>query len=91
MNKMKKLVVQCIDNNNYMLVDEYNNVYIKNIEFYTEVKPKVNDIMYLADRVVDRISLYAFGEIYDTKNYRVDDFMKLVSNGKEYYYQELFG
>ena len=47
--------------------------------------------MYLADRVVDRISLYAFGEIYDTKNYRVDDFMKLVSNGKEYYYQELFG
>ena len=90
MKEMKKVVVQCIDNNNYTLVDG-NNTYVKNIEFYTEVKPKVNDIMYLADRVVDRISLYAFGEIYDTKNYRVDDFMKLVSNGKEYYYQELFG
>ena len=89
---IRKVIVKSVDNNNnYILVDDNNKYYAKNIEFYTKVKPQVNDIMYFSDRILRVSDLYAFGEVYDTKNYNVDDFMKLISNNEAYYFQQLYG
>ena len=50
---MKKVVIKEINNYDYTLVDSNNKVYIKNIEFYSEYKPVVGDIIYLEDIVPD--------------------------------------
>ena len=88
---MKKLIIQKINNYDYLVVDEKEINYNLNIEFYSKYKPQVNDIIYVDDSILNEVNLYAFDEVYDTMNINIEDFIKVVSNGKEYYFQRRYG
>ena len=89
--EMKKLIIQKINNYDYLVVDEKEINYRLNIEFYSKYKPQVNDIIYVDDSILNEVNLYAFDEVYDTMNINIEDFIKVVSNGKEYYFQRRYG
>ena len=88
---MKKLIIKEVNNYNYSLIDDKNNNYQLNIEFYSKYKPQVNDIIYLDDSILEEINLYVFDEVFDTRNIDISDFIKVVSNDKEYYFQRRYG
>ena len=88
---MKKVIIKEINNYDYTLIDSDNNSYKLNIEFYSNYKPTINDIIYIDDKILNNINLYAFDEIYDKNNVLKEDIIKIVSNDKEYYFQRRFG
>lgn len=88
---MKKLIIKEINNYDYIVIDEKGTNYRLNIEFYSKYKPQVNDIIYVDDSILKEVNLYAFDEVYDTKNIDIEDFIKVVSNDKEYYFQRRYG
>ena len=88
---MYKLIIQEIDNYDYTLIDQDNNVYVKNIEFYSKYKPQVRDIIYVDDSIINEVNLYTFDEVYNTRNIDIKDIIKVVSNDKEYYFQRRYG
>ena len=88
---MKKLIIKEIDNYDYTLIDQDNNVYVKNIEFYSKYKPQVNDMIYVDDSIINEVNLYTFDEVYNTRNIDIKDIIKVVSNDKEYYFQRRYG
>ena len=88
---MKKVMVKEINGYDYTLIDTNNNSYIKNIEFYSNYKPVVGDVIYFDDSIMEEINLYAFDEIYDTNNIDMKDMIKIVHNDKEYYFQRRYG
>ena len=88
---MKKVVIKEINDYDYTLVDSDNKTYIKNIEFYSDYKPVVGDIIYLDDSILNIMNIYSFDEIYDTSNVKKEDIIKVVSKDKEYYFQRSFG
>ena len=88
---MRKVKISKIDNYNYTLVDDNNKLYIKNIEFYSNYKPVVGDIIYIDDLVLKEENLYAYDEIYDKTNYKLEDMVKIVHNDDEYYFQRIYG
>ena len=88
---MKKVVIKDIKGYDYTLVDNEDNTYIKNIEFYSDYKPMVNDIIYISEKILEEVNLYSFDYIYDTKNVNLEDMIKVVHEDKEYYFQRRFG
>ena len=88
---MKKVKIREINNYEYTLVDSDNKVYIKNIEFYSNYKPQVNDIMYLDDSILKEINLYAFDEVNDTDNVKIEDIIKVIHKDREYYLERRYG
>ncbi len=88
---MHKVIIQEIDNYDYIVIDETGINYRLNIEFYSNYKPQVNDIIYVDDSILKETNLYAFDEIYDKKNIDLKDFIKVVNNDKEYYFQRRYG
>lgn len=88
---MKKVRVEKIDNYDYTLIDFNNNVYEKNIEFYSNFKPMVGDIIYISENILNEVNLYAFDEIYVPSNVDINDIIKVVHDNKEYYFQRIYG
>ena len=87
---MKKVRIVKIDKYNYTLFDG-NNYYIKNIEFNSQFKPNVNDIVYISKKILDEKNLFAFGDLYKDKNVTEEDIIKVVSSNNEYYLQRQYG
>ena len=88
---MKKVVIKEINDYDYTLVDNDNKTYVKNIEFYSEYKPCVGDIIYLDDSILNTVNIYSFDEIYDASKAKKEDIIKVISKDKEYYFQRSFG
>ena len=88
---MIKTIVKSINNYDYTLVDNQNNEYVINIEFYSNYKPQLNDIIYFDNIIIDKTNLYAFDEVYDTMNIDIKDIIKVVHEDKEYYFQRRYG
>ena len=88
---MKKVIIKEINDYDYTLVDNDNKTYIKNIEFYSEYKPRVGDIIYLDDGILNTTNIYSFDEIYDPSKAKKEDIIKVISKDKEYYFQRSFG
>ena len=87
---MKKVYVINIDNYDYLLSDGKNE-YKRNIEFYSKKRPMKGDIIYLSDKVLSDNTMLSFIEPYNDSNLSVDDIIKVVSNGEEYYLQREYG
>lgn len=87
---MKKVIINKIDGYDYTLIDN-NRTYVKNIEFYSNYKPVIGDIIYLDDLILNENNLYAFDEVYDTTNAMLEDVIKVVHGSDEYYFQRRYG
>ena len=88
---MRMLILKQINGYNYLFVDKNDKEYCLNIEFYTEDKPKVGDIIYFADEVLEEKNIFAFGDFYDDPNVEEKDIIKVVRGSKEYYLQRYYG
>ncbi len=89
---MKKLTIIEQNNYDYVLIDNTNNKYKMNIEFYGDYKPCIGDDVYIDEKLLNEVNLYQFGEVYNTNNYEIDDFIKVVTlKKKEYYFQRQYG
>ena len=87
---MKKVKITNIKDSNYTLNDGNKN-YILNIEFYSKYQPKVDDVIYLSEKILKGITLYTFDDLYNDDNVSVDDIIKIVSSENEYYLQRQYG
>lgn len=87
---MQKVVIKEIHDNNYILVNK-NEKYIKNIEFVSEYKPKVNDIIYLSEEILNEINLFLFTELNNHSNINEKDLIKIISGENEYYFIRQYG
>ena len=86
-----KLTIKEVDNYNYTFTDDNGKIYSFNIEFYSNYKPQINDILYIDDNLIKDTNLYAFDEVYDAVNFDMKDFIKIVSNDESYYFQRRYG
>lgn len=88
---MKKLIVKNINNYDYTLIDNDNNIHVINIEFYSKLKPNIGDIIYLDDSLLTEVNLFSFDEFNDMNNLDKKDIIKVVSKNGDYYLQRRFG
>ena len=86
---MRKVIIKGINNYDYILVDQNNNIYNKNMEFYSKYKPKVNDIMCVSEQILREANLYAFKEVQNIDN--DDEYIKIINDNKEYLFQRVYG
>ncbi len=87
---MKKLKIIGIDTYNYVFSDD-NISFMKTVEFYSNYKPRINDILYVSDKLFGEDNLYTFGDISNVKNVKEEDIIKVVSGNSEYYLLRLYG
>ena len=87
---MKKVLVESINNYNYALFDGKKE-YIKNIEIYSDKKIKVNDTIYISEKILNDNNLFAFTDLFNDNIIETDDIIKIVSGKEEYYLQRQYG
>ena len=88
---MIKVIIRKINNFDYTLVDESGITYTINIEFYSNYKPVVGDIIYLSKEILINKNLYSFDEVYNTNNIDIIDVIKVVHQDNSYYFQRIYG
>ena len=88
---MHKLIIQKVDNYDYILIDVKEEKIQLNIEFYSKYKPQVNDIIYIDNSIIRGDNLYAFAEIYDVEDINTKDIIKVISKDKNFYFQRIYG
>lgn len=86
---MKLLTIINIDNYNYTLKDEYNNIYNLNIEIYDN-ELKVNDLIHISDRLIKENTLLSFGPIKKEISNK-EDLLVVFRNNKKYYLERYYG
>ena len=89
---MKKVRILEANDNSYILVSSDGKQYEKSIEFYNVEAPKVGDLLYLSDKILNDVNIYCFGPFEENlKNINEDDIIKIVSSNQEYYLQRYYG
>lgn len=88
---MKKAKLIKINEYDYVFSDEKDRQYTINIEFYGSNLPKIGDVIYFPDKILDEKNIYAYGELKEDKNLEADDLIKVVSGEKQYYLQRYYG
>lgn len=90
---MEKLKIIKKDKYDYTLEGNNGKIYTLNIEFYgLEEDPKINDYIYMSDKILKEKNLFSFGIINNNNiNIKEEDLIKIVSDNKEYYLQRYYG
>ncbi len=86
---LKKLQIINIDRCNYTLLDNDNNQHNVSIIFY-EFDPKLNDYIYIDEKIIKEVNIYNFGPIKD-KKINEDEIIKITRGKEEYYLQRYYG
>ena len=87
---MIEVVIEKIDNYDFLLCDKNNNSYTISIELFDD-KLEVNDKIYINKKLLNTDVFYRFGKIYEDKNAKEIDFIKVVRENKEFYLQRYYG
>ena len=93
---MVELKIVKIDGYNYYLIDNNNNEYNFNIEFYDlEIMPKVNDKIYM-NKILLREKLFCFGRLngingIKIKNALDEDIMVVKIDNELVYLKRYYG
>lgn len=91
---LKTKVLRIEEYNNYVL--ECNNkIYNLTIEFLGDKVPKVNDVIYVNDKILEEVNLYTYGPLNSkySKNINVneEELIKVVTSDDAYYLQRYYG
>lgn len=86
-----KLKIIDINNYDYTFELEDGSKIIRNIEFYLDNKPKMNDYIYISEDVIKENRILQYGYIKDLKSINNKEIIKVVSSNNEYYYQRYYG
>ena len=90
---MIKLKITKIENTSHTLEDDKNK-YNVNIIFYGEKTPKENDIIYIPEKILQEINIYAYGPLNSKYSKNIDneeEFIKIVNEKEDYYLQRYYG
>ena len=87
---MKKVKILKIDNYIYTLYDG-SKTYKKNIEIYSNNIPRVNDVLYVSDKLLNENNLMAFTDLFQDTIIDSDDIIKIVSDNDNYFLQRIYG
>lgn len=88
---MKKLVIEEINNYDYILKDELNNQYELNLEFYgLDKKLSVGDVIYLNKKLLVNDAVYSFGLVKDFQK-DIKEYIKVILSDQEYYLERYYG
>lgn len=81
--------------NNYVFLDNNGRKFYINIEFLGDKIPKINDYIYIDDKILKIKNLYTFGPLNSiySKNINIDEeeLIKVVTKKEEYYLQRYYG
>lgn len=88
---MKKVIIKEINGYDYILLDEDNNVYYKNIEFISKLKPKEKDIIYLSEKILFENNLFTFADFNNRNNVKEAEIIKIISSDEKYYLIRHYG
>lgn len=88
---MIKLRVVNINGYDYTLESPTGERVVKNIEFYVENKPKINNYIYISKKVVEEPIMLQYGLVNDVNHINTNEIIKLIDDGKEYFYQRYYG
>ena len=88
-NDFISLTIKEIKDNLYILEYE-GNIIEKYLEFFTNTKPKVNDIIYISKNLLD-IKLLSYGHFVNYDNITEEDVMIIKSNNYRVLYRRLYG
>lgn len=86
---MIEVIIESINNYDYLLKDK-DNRYTISIELLDE-KLEVNDKLYINKKLLNNNVFYRFGKLYEDKNVKEKDLIKVVRNNKEFYLQRYYG
>lgn len=86
-----KIKILDINNYDYTFELEDGRKITRNIEFYLENKPKINDYIYISEEVIKENNVLQYGYIKDLNNINNNEIIKVVSSNDEYYYQRYYG
>ena len=86
-----KLKIVDINNYDYTFQCENGKMITRNIEFYLENKPKMNDYIYISENVIKENNVLQYGYIKDLNSVNNNEIIKVVSSDNEYYYQRYYG
>lgn len=88
---LQKMKIVYIDNYNYTLEDEKGFRIIKNLDFKNNIKPRVNDYIYMSEKTVKEKNIFVYGEIYNLLKITEDEIIKLEGENYEYFLQRYYG
>ena len=86
-----KLKIIDIDNYDYTFQCENGKTITRNMEFYLENKPKINDYIYISENVIKENNVLQYGYIKHLNSVNNNEIIKVVSSDNEYYYQRYYG
>jgi len=91
---MKKLKILNINKYEYKLIDDRDNIYQLNIEFYNvNKKPQINDFIYVSNGLINEFKInkiYSFGEIKKISSDK-NDYIALKSKEDLIYLERYYG
>ncbi len=94
---MKKFVITLVNDYNYQLKDEKENIVNLNLEFVDlNQKPASNDSIFMSERLINKRESYAFGPLGGKHGKKIeslddDDIIVLEINGEKIYLQRYYG
>jgi len=90
-DKYKKLKIIDIDNYDYIFQYGDGKKITRNIEFYLDNKPKINDYLYIAEDIIKDNKPLQYGYINNLNRISNSEIIKIESLNNEYYYQRYYG
>ena len=87
---MIEVIIESINNYDYILKDKFNNKYTMSIELLDD-KLEVNDKLFINKNLLNKNVFYRFGKIYEDKNAKEKDIIKVIRENNEFYLQRYYG
>lgn len=86
-SNLVKLIVKKQEDNNFYLMDEAGNQFIKNIDIMGDLELAVGDYIYIFRNTLENNNILQYGLIHNL----TDELIKIVKNDVEYCLQRYFG
>lgn len=87
---MIEVIIESINNYDYILKDKFNNKYTMSIELLDD-KLEINDKLFINKNLLNKNVFYRFGKIYEDKNAKEKDIIKVIRENNEFYLQRYYG
>lgn len=86
-----KLRVKKIDNTNYKLEDSKGNIINKNLIFYNDKNPNVDEYICLSNQIIKEENIFQYGDINNLHKINANEIIKVETKDGEYFLQRYYG
>lgn len=86
-----KLRVINIDNTYYKLEDSKGNIINKNLIFYNDKNPNVDEYICLSNQIIKEENIFQYGDINNLHKINTNEIIKVETKDGEYFLQRYYG